>query len=234
MTDPRKDSWLSTRRVWRQRIGISAVMASSGLLAWGGDALPVEVRIVLWAVWTLAAALLARGGWLLLFGPLLLYDWTAMARQRRFFLVRLVYAVGLLVLLTSLYAAWAWNLPGDKRPTGADMTRFADSFFLTFMAAEFAVVLLLTPLYLAGAIAEEKDRGTWQFLLTTDLSNREIVLGKLLARLATLTLLLLVGLPVLSFTQFFGGVDPGLVLGGFAALALTLASLSALSILHSV
>src|SRR5262249_42011646 len=41
-------------------------------------------------------------------------------------------------------------------------------------------------------------------------------------------------LPILSFTQFFGGIDPNLVLSGFAVLGLTLVSLAALSILHSV
>src|SRR5262249_49386495 len=91
----------------------------------------------------------------------------------------------------------------------------------------------LTPAYTAGAIAEEKDRKTLEFLLATDLRNREIVLSKLTARYANLTLLLLTALPILSIMQFMGGVDPNLLLVTFAALALTMASLAGFAILSS-
>jgi ABC-type transport system involved in multi-copper enzyme maturation permease subunit len=66
------------------------------------------------------------------------------------------------------------------------------------------------------------------------LSNREIVLSKLVARVANLGLLILTGLPVLSLTQLWGGVDPALVIDAFAVTGLTLASLGSLSILSSI
>src|SRR5438309_1571742 len=47
-------------------------------------------------------------------------------------------------------------------------------------------------------------------------------------------LILLTGLPVVSLVQLLGGVDPTLVLVGFAATGLTMLSLAALSILNSV
>src|SRR5262249_55881302 len=49
-----------------------------------------------------------------------------------------------------------------------------------------------------------------------------------------LTLIILAGLPILSFLQFLGGVDPNLVLAGFAATALTMFSVAGLGILYSV
>ena len=49
------------------------------------------------------------------------------------------------------------------------------------------VILLLTPAYTAGAVAEEKERRTLEFILATDLRNREIILGKVLSRLLNLT-----------------------------------------------
>jgi ABC-type transport system involved in multi-copper enzyme maturation permease subunit len=102
------------------------------------------------------------------------------------------------------------------------------------MVIQFLTVAVLTPAYTAGAIAEEKDRKTLEFLLATDLYNREIVLSKLASRVANLTLIVLAGLPILSFLQFMGGVDPNLVLAGFAATAMTMLSLAGLSILYSV
>src|SRR5262249_5266103 len=97
------------------------------------------------------------------------------------------------------------------------MAEFAERFFNVFMVLQFSLVMLLTPVYAASSIAEEKDRKTLEYLLATDLRNREIVLGKLLSRLAILTLTVLTGLPVLSVVQFLGGVDPDLLLAGFVA-----------------
>jgi ABC-type transport system involved in multi-copper enzyme maturation permease subunit len=167
------------------------------------------------------------------FGPVLRRDLAQLARERRYVVLRTLYAATLLLLLVSLYLWWFWNLPPRRRPTAQDLSRFAELFFLTFMAAEFVIVLLLTPIYTAGVITDEKDRGTLEFLLASDLTNREIVLGKATARLASLALLVLTGLPILSFTQFFGGIEPALVLGGYAALGLTMTSLAGLSVLQS-
>jgi ABC-type transport system involved in multi-copper enzyme maturation permease subunit len=111
---------------------------------------------------------------------------------------------------------------------------FASGFFLTYTIVQFAVVLILTPAYTAGAIADEKDRRTIEFILATDLRNREIILGKLLSRLANLMLLLLTGLPILAFLQFMGGIDPNLLLACFAATVITVFSVAALSIATSV
>jgi ABC-type Na+ efflux pump permease subunit len=102
------------------------------------------------------------------------------------------------------------------------------------LIAQLAVVVLLTPAFTASAIAEEKERKTLEFILATDLRNREIVLSKLASRYCNLGLLVLTGLPILGLTQFLGGVDPDLVLAGFVITGVTMASLAALSILQSV
>ena len=95
-------------------------------------------------------------------------------------------------------------------------------------------VILLTPAFVAGAIAEEKERQTLDYLLATDLRNREIVLGKLVSRLGNLALLVLAGLPILSLMEMLGGVEPRLVVGAFAVTGVTLFTLAVLSLLCSV
>ena len=47
-------------------------------------------------------------------------------------------------------------------------------------------------------------------------------------------MLVITGLPILAALQFLGGVDPQLVLAGFAATLLTVASVAGLSIFNSV
>lgn len=211
------------------------------LAAWAAGLVVLQGRValvpllVLWAVWGLAFGLVLAVGWLRLFGPLLWHELVGMGRQRRYVLLRTGYATALLLLLAAMYSYWSWGDAGrGSRLTAPEMTRFAEWFFFVFMCAEFLAVLLLTPVYTAGAIAGEKDRQTLDFLLATDLHKREIVLSKLTARVANLAMVVLAGLPVLGFTQLFGGIDPDLVLTGFAILGLTMVSLAALSILHSI
>ena len=78
------------------------------------------------------------------------------------------------------------------------VSQFAEEFFFVFISLQFIAAVLFTPALTAGAIAEEKQRKTLEYLLATDLGNHEIVLGKLVSRLGYLTLFLLTGLPMLS------------------------------------
>jgi ABC-type transport system involved in multi-copper enzyme maturation permease subunit len=177
---------------------------------------------------------LQRGS-LRLFGPVLFYDLIRLARRGRYALLRCLYALFLLLMLYSVYSSHSMAIvAGGGRLRASDMASLAESFFSVFMVAQFLAVALLTPVYVAGAVCEEKERRTLEFLLATDLRSREIVLSKLASRLANLSLLVLTGLPILSLTQFLGGVDPGLVLAGFAATALTMFGLAGLSTLCSV
>ena len=178
---------------------------------------------------------LLRGGWPKLFGPVLFYDLIRLARRGRYALLRCLYALFLLLMLYSVYSSHRMAIvAGGGRLRASDMASLAESFFSVFMVAQFLAVGLLTPVYVAGAVCEEKERRTLEFLLATDLRSREIVLGKLASRLANLALLVLTGLPILSLTQFLGGVDPDLVLAGFAATALTMFGLAGVSTLCSV
>lgn len=168
-----------------------------------------------------------------LFGPVLLYDMVRSARRGRYVLIRCLYATVLAATLGLIYLSWYADR-GGSTIRASEMAEFAASFFFTFMGLQFATVALLTPAYTAGAIAEEKERRTLEFLLATDLRNSELVLGKLTSRLAGLGLIVLTGLPVLSLLQLQGGVDPVLVLAGFLATIVTMLSLAGMSILGSV
>src|SRR5262249_7626029 len=148
-----------------------------------------------------------------------------------------LYAVGLLLLLLWVHSMWNLHLRFTANPRPLDykaQAELAEMFFAAFAVTQFVVGVALTPAYIAGGVAEEKERKTLEFLLATDLRNREIVFGKLVARAGNLALFVLTGLPILSLMQFFGGIDPGLLLVSFAATALTAASLAGLSILNSV
>ena len=102
------------------------------------------------------------------------------------------------------------------------------------MGLQLLGVLLLTPIYTAGAIAEEKERRTLELLFGSGLSSREIVLGKLASRTAHVLALLLAGVPVVWLLPALGPVDPSLVLTGFAVTAITAVSVASVGVRVSI
>jgi ABC-type transport system involved in multi-copper enzyme maturation permease subunit len=174
-------------------------------------------------------------------GPLFFYDLMRLARRGRSTLLRVTYA---LVLFGALLIAYTNRFPGHnllaapfaspQTTLGPELSLLTESFFYSILVVQTAAVLVLTPAYIAGAISEERERGTLELLFTTHLSDREIVLGKMAGRLAHLGGVLLAGLPLVALTQLWGGVDFRLVLTGFYATGLYLLSVGAISIFSSV
>ena len=68
---------------------------------------------------------------------------------------------------------------------------------------------LFAALLAASAVAQEKDRQTLVLMLLTKLTNSELVLGKLLASLLNVLMLLAVALPMFMLASLFGGVSFG-------------------------
>jgi ABC-type Na+ efflux pump permease subunit len=149
-----------------------------------------------------------------IFGPLLAFDLVRLSRSGRSFRLRCLYALALLGLLYVVYSRFFGHQNG--RADLHELARFAENFCALFLVVQYVLVLLLTPALTCEAILEERQRRTFDCLLTTQLSDHEIIFGKLAARMADVTLLLVAGLPILSLTLLFGGVDPTVIWCGFA------------------
>lgn len=174
-------------------------------------------------------AVIARAAVAQLVGPVLIYDAIRTSRRGRFFLYRTLDAGGMLLLLVWIWASWRRNAASTDQLQG-----LGEAFFATCAAVQFLAVCLLTPGAVAGCIAEEKGSRTLEFLFATDLHSREIVLGKMAARVGNLLMVLLAGLPVLSLMQFLGGIDPLILLFTYAATGLSMLGLTGISMVQSV
>lgn len=86
--------------------------------------------------------------------------------------------------------------------------------------AQVALICLLAPLFMAGAIAQEQAGKTYEILLTTPLTNLQVVLGALCGRLFFVLALLASGLPLFAVLLIFGGVPVSSVFVSFATAAL--------------
>jgi ABC-type transport system involved in multi-copper enzyme maturation permease subunit len=170
-----------------------------------------------------------------LLGPILRWELITIPRRRRYYFIRVLYASVLLFVLWVVYdetvAHW-----GSRQPTISRLAQFSENFFYAFIFVQLGAVLLLTPAFVASGISVEKERRTLEFLFATDLSNREIVFGKLFARTLNLFAVLLAGVPILAFAGLFGGIDYARLMwvtAGSAALMMFIASLSLAISVHS-
>jgi ABC-type transport system involved in multi-copper enzyme maturation permease subunit len=163
--------------------------------------------------------------WLL--GPLFSLEMTRLARRGGIIWGRCAYALALLVVLYNSfprYDAADWRV----------VERFAEHFAEQFLTVQTVIVLLFLPLYFGGAISDEKERGSLDFLLGSRLTAREIVIGKYAARVFNLNAIVMAGLPILALTAFWGGVSVVQVALLFAATALSVFSLGAVAVVCSV
>ena len=97
------------------------------------------------------------------------------------------------------------------------MANYGQALYLTIVTIELTLVLLAAPAATAGAICLDKARGTLDHMLTTDLSNAEIVLGKLGVRLVPVLSLIACVLPITALSGLLGGIDPTALGGSFFA-----------------
>jgi ABC-type transport system involved in multi-copper enzyme maturation permease subunit len=105
----------------------------------------------------------------------------------------------------------ALNLTWSRQSLVAEMIETAELTLQTVVVGQLLVLVLAAPAFTAGALIEEKARGTLPLLLTTGLTPWDIVADKLLGRTLPL-LLLLAGLPVLCLLAGVTGKDlPGLL-----------------------
>src|SRR5688500_5425230 len=111
----------------------------------------------------------------------------------------------------------------------ADLSKQSQAIFWTMSYVQLALVTLLAPIFTAGAITQEKDSQTYGILLSTPLTNGQIVLGSLLSRLFFVIALLVSGIPIFSITQIFGGVAIKSIVLSFGLAAATAFATGALA-----
>lgn len=147
-------------------------------------------------------------------------------RRARHLTIRAGYLAGMILLL--LVA-----LLGPSTSLRELAQRGAGAFTLVSFG-QVALICLLTPVFMAGAIAQEASPRTWDILLTTPLRPLQIVLGNLFGRLFFVLALLLSTLPLFVFLQAFGGVPPGSVAGSYAIAATSALVVAAVAVTLAV
>lgn len=149
-------------------------------------------------------------------GPVFAFEAIGLARRPWLYLARAAFVATLLI---GLALTWA-SAPAANSPRNARrLAQVGRAFTANTLATGLALTLIVAPAATAGALASDRARGTLQQLFVTDLSNAEIVLGRLAARLLPSLGLVAATLPVALLATLLGGVDPAQLAGAFAILA---------------
>ncbi|HCK42643.1 MAG: hypothetical protein CMJ72_04675 [Planctomycetaceae bacterium] len=172
---------------------------------------------------------------MMLLGPIFGVELVSVGRRRRYFLIRVVYALLILfVLWTTYQSIYVLSSDVQQRLSIRQAALLANSFFYSFSWLQLLAILVVGPTMAVGTIATERERRTIEYLFTTDLANHEIILGKLCARLALLGQFVLVGLPILYLFRLLGGISASLLFTTFLLAASTALLMASMSVCISV
>jgi ABC-type transport system involved in multi-copper enzyme maturation permease subunit len=141
-------------------------------------------------------------------GPVFAFERVVAARRWQGYALRSLFVAA---LLAALVVVWA----GEGANSFRGLAQVGVTFFIAVTGTQLTLVLLAAPAATAGAICLDRSRGALAHLLVTDLSDVEIVLGKLAARLVPVLGLVACTAPLLSLLQLLGGIDPDALLGAF-------------------
>jgi ABC-type transport system involved in multi-copper enzyme maturation permease subunit len=145
--------------------------------------------------------------------PVFVRELVTAPRRVKHYVARGVYVAALLMLMGTAWLVFAGTQ--TIRSIG-DLARFGAMLFQILAPLQLAIVVFFAALFTASSISQEKDRRTLVLLLMTDLSNLELVIGKLLASMLTVFVLILAALPLFMGLLLVGGVDLTQVIDAFA------------------
>lgn len=135
---------------------------------------------------------------------------TAVAPRRiSFYAARTLFAGALFALTMT-----AWQLLVGSQPIEnvGDLAWFGAAAFQILAPLQLAVAMPFSALLVASAVSLEKDRKTFDLLLLTNLSNPDLVLGKLCAGMLLVVIVVVATFPLLMIFGLLGGVSNAQIL----------------------
>jgi ABC-type transport system involved in multi-copper enzyme maturation permease subunit len=149
--------------------------------------------------------------------PILVRVVAAAGKRVRHLWARVAYLVALIAVF--LFGG-GLLLGGEVKPL-SELAKQASQTFTAVSIVQLVLMSFVAPVFCAGAITQEKDANTFHILLTTPLSNGQIVLGSLFSRLYFVWALLISGLPIFCITMLYGGVTTREIFESFGLAACT-------------
>ena len=149
-------------------------------------------------------------------GPIIAREVLTAPRPARYYLGRASFSCFLFILM---WTAWQSIIGWQTVTELGVVARFGGILYWMFAMLQLTLMLFFAPLFTAATVSYEKDRRTFTLLLMTDLSDLEIVLGKLVAGLLNVLTILAASVGLLFLCTLLGGISFGQVANLFAVTA---------------
>jgi ABC-type transport system involved in multi-copper enzyme maturation permease subunit len=137
-------------------------------------------------------------------GPMFTREAAVAPRRVTFFAARTLMAGALFALTLT---AWQLLVGSQSIESIGDLAWFGAAAFQILAPLQLAVAMPFSALLVASAVSLEKDRKTFDLLLLTDMSNSDLVLGKLLAGMLSVIVVVVGAIPLLMIIALLGGVS---------------------------
>lgn len=137
-------------------------------------------------------------------GPVFTREIVTIPRGWQLFFSRALYVAALFGLVLT---AWLILIGSQEVRSLGDLSRFGSAVFAVIAPLQLAMAIAFSALLTASAVAQEKDRRTLDLLLMTNLTNSELVLGKLLASMLGVLVLIVAAIGLLMLITLLGGVS---------------------------
>jgi ABC-type transport system involved in multi-copper enzyme maturation permease subunit len=158
--------------------------------------------------------------------PVLQRELLVNLRTNRAFLL-----LGIYQLLLAAVVLVAW--PSDERLDLTTSPEAAKNLVNLFFLGQYVIASLMAPSFAAGAVTGEKERHTYEMLLASPLRPGAIVLGKMVASLTHLGMLILASLPIIVLCLPLGGVSVYEVLAAYLGLIVSVILFGAIGVFCS-
>jgi len=159
--------------------------------------------------------------------PIVVKELRSRMRGARAFII----LTGVLVLLAGVsYLFYRIVLATTRYSNSPVGPQIGYTLLVALMLVEMLIVCFVTPAVTAGAISGEKEKLTYEMLLTTPLRPSSILWGKLLSALAYVFLLLLASIPMASLVFVYGGITLADMVKALAILVATAITLGVIGI----
>ena len=151
--------------------------------------------------------------------------WTIAIREFRAFFDSLI-AYILIIVFLGLSGFFTWLF-------GADVFLTGQATMQPFFAIAYWTMFFFIPALTMKMLAEENNTGTIELLLTKDVSDMQVILGKFLSVMLLVLVALMFSLPYYFTIAWLGPVDHGAVLCGYLGILLMSAAYAGIGLFAS-
>jgi len=137
--------------------------------------------------------------------PIIVKELRSRMRGMRAFLTL---TLSLLLMGLILYALYQVAIASSQYSTSPISPQIGQILFTGLVFLLLFLIAAITPSITSGEISGERERQTYEMLMTTPLSPARILWGKLFASMSYVFLILFAAVPMASLIFIFGGINP--------------------------